>query len=117
MKQSFDDDAFLSLFGYQDSHCTVKQLWRFLMNRASPELNPSSDHALEVILSLGPLARRLAAIVQQRGTERSHLRPVLCGSVPGFGEWRNAAAMNKRRRPLAVVRDQPSRAVAVWQSS
>ena len=70
------DDAFLSLFGYQDSQCTVKQLWRFLMNRASPELNPASEHALEVILSLGPLARRLAAIVQQRGTERSQLRPV-----------------------------------------
>ena len=54
-----ENTEYLRLFGYHDSQCTVKQLWRYLMKQTTPNLNPDSEHALEVILSLGPLARRL----------------------------------------------------------
>ena len=71
-----EDEAFLSLFGYRDAHCTVKQLWRYLVNETTPNLNPSCDKALEVILSHGPLARRLVAGIQKCGAARGDLQGI-----------------------------------------
>ncbi len=79
-----DDKAFLSLFGYRDTHCTVKQLWRHLMEETSPVMNLSSAKALGVILSQGPLARRLVESIQDCGSERRDLRAIyadLCQSL------------------------------------
>ncbi len=56
---SIEDTDYLRMFGYQGTQCTVKQFWRYLIDQTKPKLNSSSEHALEVILSLGPLARRL----------------------------------------------------------
>lgn len=71
---SIDDTEYLKLFGYNGSQCTVKQLWRHLMRQTAPALNPSSDHALEVILSLGPLSRRLVGGLSDSTTDRSQQR-------------------------------------------
>jgi glutamate---cysteine ligase / carboxylate-amine ligase len=60
---TIDDSEYLSLFGYQGSQCTVKQLWRHLIRQTAPTLNASSEYALEVILSLGPLSRRLVGSI------------------------------------------------------
>ncbi len=79
-----DDQAFLSLFGYPDAHCTVKQLWRHLVKETSPTMNPTSEKALDVILSRGPLARRLVDRIQRCGADRSDLQKIyaeLCLSL------------------------------------
>ena len=79
-----DDEIFLSLFGYRGAHCTIKQLWRHLVNETSPNMNPSCDKALEMIISQGPLARRLVTSIQMHGAERTDLRAIyadLCGSL------------------------------------
>ncbi len=69
---SIEDTEYLKLFGYHASQCTVKQLWRHLIQQTAPTMNPSSGHALEVILSLGPLARRLTGGLSDVATDRRH---------------------------------------------
>ena len=71
-----EDKAFLSLFGYRGTHCTIKELWRHLVNETSPNMNPSCDKALEMIISQGPLARRLVESMQECGTDRRDLHAV-----------------------------------------
>ena len=71
-ESSIDDTEYLKLFGYQGDQCTVKQLWRYLMDQTTPVLNSSSEHALEVILSLGPLARRLVGSLSDSAADRRH---------------------------------------------
>lgn len=68
------DSEYLSLLGFHGSECTVKQLWRHLMRQTAPTLNPSSAHALEVILSLGPLARRLVGSLSDSAADRRQLQ-------------------------------------------
>ena len=65
-----DDTEYLKLFGYHAEQCTVKRLWRYLMEQTSPTLNSSSQHALEVILSLGPLARRVIGSLSDSTADR-----------------------------------------------
>jgi carboxylate-amine ligase len=65
-----ENTDYLKLFGYHGSQCTVKQLWRHLMSQTTPTMNPDSEQALEVILSLGPLARRLVGNLSDSATER-----------------------------------------------
>jgi carboxylate-amine ligase len=69
-----DDRDFLSLFDYHRPDCTVKQLWRHLVDQAPPAMNQSCVGALEVILSRGPLARRLLGSVSESGADRNNLR-------------------------------------------
>ena len=70
------DKIYLSALGYHGSSCTVKHLWRHLMNQTSPKLNASCDHALQVILSLGPLSRRLIGSLSEATADRSQMQRI-----------------------------------------
>jgi len=73
---TIDDSRFLSLFDFPGSQCSVKQLWRHLVNQTTPKMNSSSQNALNVILSLGPLARRLMGGIREASINRSNVRKV-----------------------------------------
>lgn len=70
------DRAFLSLFGFQGEYCTANQLWQHLIDQTAPTLNRSSAGALEVILSRGPLARRLISACQQKEFQRGSVQRI-----------------------------------------
>ena len=70
------DAKYLQLFGYPGAQCTVQQLWRYLMDQTAPVLNASSQNALNVLLSLGPLSRRLIRSLSKTGSEQAQLRQV-----------------------------------------
>ncbi|MEZ6035262.1 MAG: glutamate-cysteine ligase family protein [Planctomycetaceae bacterium] len=73
---TISDRAFLALFGFHGGHCTASELWRHLINQTAPTLNSSSARALEVILTRGPLARRLISGVQQKAGQRDSIHRI-----------------------------------------
>jgi len=84
-----DDPAYLRLFGFPDSRGSIGDLWRFLHEtlRSEGRLGPEWDPALDVLLSQGPLARRIqtALTPERTGTiERQKVHEVyiqLCQSL------------------------------------
>jgi len=64
---------YLAVFGYSGTQCTVRQLWQHLMQQTAPAMNHKDAAALDVILSQGPLARRVVDRLQQRGDDRASL--------------------------------------------
>ena len=73
---TISDRAFLSLFGFQGDHCTANKLWQHLINQTAPALNPSSARALDVILSRGPLARRLISSFAEKDVQRGSVHRI-----------------------------------------
>jgi carboxylate-amine ligase len=53
------DVEYLRLFGMTTGACTVKNLWRHLVDSAPPETDADTALALDVILQHGPLGRRI----------------------------------------------------------
>lgn len=75
-----DDAGYLRLLGFPDRSCQAGELWRHLVETASPERDGPWREPLRVILEQGPLARRiLRALGPACGKARLHeLYRALC---------------------------------------
>ncbi len=49
----------LTLFGVQESSCTLQSLWQHLHESTNPEMDVATRRSFETILETGPLARRV----------------------------------------------------------
>lgn len=67
------DASYLALFGYYGTGCTVGELWQHLVKQTAPEMNERDAAALELILSQGPLARRIVQRLKQTDSDRAGL--------------------------------------------
>lgn len=60
------DQEYLAGFGFQQKKSTAAELWQYLIERSIPDFhqkNPELNNALKIILTQGPLARRILKAV------------------------------------------------------
>lgn len=70
-----DNTEYLKLFGYHGSTAvSVQQLWRHLVSQSKPQLDRACGAALDLILTRGPLGRRLQERTLRLGEDRGTMQ-------------------------------------------